>query len=141
MKVFSIHDFTGKDVPASTEGKVLLDAEVVMGRCIETDHHFIAFGRAAFIDMLNTGQAQDGILVVELDGRPESTEMEYLIAMCQVMKGRDEYVEGFDPALEDVALVGGRFAKLPHVQSETATAREGQHRVRVFTLKKGITPR
>lgn len=141
MKALNIHDFTGKDVPESMEGKALLGAEVVMGRCIKDNHYFIAYGRAAFIDIINNGHLQDGILVVELDARSESTELEYLIAMCQVMKGRDEYREGNDPALEGVALVGGRFAKLPHGQSGTATAREGQHRVRVFTLKKGIEPR
>lgn len=141
MQVLNIHDFTGKDKTESMEAKLLLDADVVMGRYIEDGHYFIAYGRDAFIDILNNRKTQDSILVVEMDGRPESREKEYLIAMCRVMKGRDEYRVGVDPTLKDVALVSGRFAKLSHSQSGTATAREGQHRVRVFTLKKGFEPR
>jgi len=141
MKVLNIHDFTGKHKTDSMEGKLLLDAPVVIGRYVDDNHHIIAFGRAAFIEMLDNGQSQDGILLVELDGRPESTELEYLIAMCQVMKGRDEYREGTDPTLKDVGFVGGRFVKMRYGQSGRATAREGQHRVRAFTLNKGIVPR
>lgn len=111
MKVLNIHDFPGQHKTDSVEAKVLINADVVMGRDINDGNHFLVYGREAFLEILASRKSQDGILVVELDQRPKSTEAEYLIAMCQVMKGRDEYVEGFDPALEGVCIVGGQFLK------------------------------
>lgn len=86
-----IHALTdiGCEGKETTPRDIIAAADIIIGRDIMTQHTFCVYGRGLLTEIANGGEVNANVLMVELD-QPTS-ELEYLLAAVQVVKGKDEY--------------------------------------------------
>jgi hypothetical protein len=69
---------------------VLHGADIIFGVDIMSGHEFIVFGRDVLEEIARSGQSRRlRVLYIGID--QETEELEKLLAMVQVVKGRDDY--------------------------------------------------
>jgi hypothetical protein len=97
-----IHAIFGEDVsePASPKVvEVLREAELVIGRDVDTQNTFILFGREALDAIVLSGEtSQLWTLCIELDQDTEEPEM--ACALMKVVKGSHNYQAGDEPNVD-----------------------------------------
>lgn len=90
-----IHDIFGRDVgepnPDHDHRPGLLVADLIFGRDINSGHEFLVYGRPILEANLRSGRSgRFRVVVVELDMATE--ELEMLVALVRVLRGRDDYM-------------------------------------------------
>ena len=74
---------------------LLHDAMLIIGRDIMSRHEFIVYGRDLLKKIAKGCKpVATSVLVIEVDQGEESDDLEKMIAMVRVVKGRDDYVAG-----------------------------------------------
>jgi hypothetical protein len=91
-----IHSLFGKDVyePRSPDVvKRLKEAEVILGRDVNTRNTFILFGRDTLEEIVRSDEPREvAMMRIELD--QDTVELETICALMEVIKGRCDYQPG-----------------------------------------------
>jgi hypothetical protein len=83
---------SGRPDPNPTMLPALQTADVIFGRDVKIGSTFLVFGRDVLHAIVNSGAARPVKgLVIDIDQGKDSDELEKLIAMIRVVKGRDDY--------------------------------------------------
>ena len=83
----------GRLDPNPTMLPMLQAADVICGHDVTLGSTFLVFGRDVLHAIINSGMArQIRGLVINIDQGKDSEELDKLIAMIRVVKGRDEYI-------------------------------------------------
>jgi hypothetical protein len=76
--------------PEINTHRIMNEAELIFGIDIMSSREFLIYGRDLLHEIANSGATRNvSVVAVELD--QDSDELETLIALVQVLKGKDDY--------------------------------------------------
>ena len=82
------------DVPALRRDIAKSDVVMLVDRN-DPDHKTCVYGRALLRKVIESGKSvRVGVSSITIDFRPQYDDLEVVLAMVQVEKGRDEYQDG-----------------------------------------------
>ncbi len=79
----------GQIDPNTTMLPKLREANIVIGRDVVSGKEFVVYGRDVLTEIAHGGSPEQRPLCIEID--PETNELDVLLAMVRVAKGRDDY--------------------------------------------------
>jgi len=113
-----IHAIYGKNISEPNLSPdyrpTLLAADLIFGRDVDSGHEFLVYGRAALERVRENGRPDKfRIVVVEVD--METDELELLLALVEVLRGRNDYLSWDDapPELRATPEEIARWAERP----------------------------